>query len=68
MLTDKYDSYGNLRMVGLTTEAPYITQRREEMKAQMGRKWLLHPDNQVKRLTPKTSTPVQLELSNSSGN
>lgn len=64
MLTDKYDSYGNLRMVGLTTEAPYITQRRDEAKALMGKKWLLHPDNQVKRLTPKTIAPVQLEIEN----
>lgn len=41
----------------LTAEARHITQRRAIVLHEMGAKWVLHPDNAVKRLTPMPSTP-----------
>jgi len=36
----------------LKTEAAYIAAKREEAKKKLGNKWLLHPDNYVKRVVP----------------
>jgi hypothetical protein len=36
----------------LTQESRHITQRRAIILHEMGAKWVLHPDNAVKRLTP----------------
>jgi len=37
------------KIEGLNTEAPYIAIKRKEAIEKLGKNWLLHPDNQVKR-------------------
>jgi hypothetical protein len=41
----------------LTQESRHITQRRAIILHEMGPKWVLHPDNSVKRLTPMPPHP-----------
>jgi len=41
----------------LTNESRYITVKRAQVLFEMGAKWVLHPDNAVKRLTPMPPYP-----------
>jgi len=41
----------------LTAEARYIQAAREKILQWAGPKWVLHPDNAVKRLTPMPPHP-----------